>query len=232
MKKIESCLVDFHAHILPRADHGSDSLDTSLQQLKLADSFGVKRIIATPHFYPQRHTVESFLERRNNAYRELRSATVDGMPLVRLGAEVLICNGIERLEGLEELCIYGTKNLLLELPFDDFQVDYYKSAYKLCQNGYNIILAHADRYDPVNIKKMTDVGAKIQLNASSLAAMFPKKHLFGWIERGLVVAIGSDIHKVDKKAYKNFVSAESRLGEHLSYIAEQSSLLFDKADEL
>ena len=33
-KKID--LVDFHSHILPRADHGSDSVETSLKQLKLA----------------------------------------------------------------------------------------------------------------------------------------------------------------------------------------------------
>ena len=30
-------MIDFHAHILPGADHGSDGLETSLRQLALAE---------------------------------------------------------------------------------------------------------------------------------------------------------------------------------------------------
>ena len=50
-------IVDFHAHVLPCADHGSSSVSTSLSQLSYAKGAGVKRIIATPHFYPHKHTL-------------------------------------------------------------------------------------------------------------------------------------------------------------------------------
>ena len=43
--------IDFHAHILPRCDHGSDGWETSRQQLKLAREAGVEVICATSHFY-------------------------------------------------------------------------------------------------------------------------------------------------------------------------------------
>ena len=42
-------MTDFHAHILPGADHGSDGMETSLTQLALAEAAGVDTIIATPH---------------------------------------------------------------------------------------------------------------------------------------------------------------------------------------
>ena len=38
-------LVDFHSHILPRADHGSDSIETSLCQLESAAKAGVDTTI-------------------------------------------------------------------------------------------------------------------------------------------------------------------------------------------
>ena len=43
-------VVDFHTHILPGADHGSDSVETTLRQLEFARDAGVKRLIATSHF--------------------------------------------------------------------------------------------------------------------------------------------------------------------------------------
>ena len=226
MKGSELSVVDFHTHILPCADHGSDSLSTSLAQLRLAKSASVDRIVATSHFYPHRHNIPDYLERRNNAYKLLKSGVDDNTPTVRLGTEVLMCNGIERLDNIDKLCLFGTKTLLLELPFTDFQPDYYKSAYKLCSDGYRVVLAHADRYSPDNVKKMTDAGALIQLNADSLSRLFVPKHLFSWLDKGLVVALGSDIHMVDKNAYKRFSKAKARLNDYLGYIAEQSDKIW------
>ena len=34
--------IDFHAHILPHCDHGSDGWETSRQQLQLAQEAGVE----------------------------------------------------------------------------------------------------------------------------------------------------------------------------------------------
>ena len=99
-------LVDFHSHILPGADHGSDSLDVSIAQLNLAKSAGVTRIIVTPHFYPHSHTVEKFLKRRNSSFKHLEASLGENMPEIRLGAEVLICKNLHKMERINELCIW------------------------------------------------------------------------------------------------------------------------------
>ena len=46
--------LDYHAHILPRCDHGSDGVETSLRQLAMAAEAGIRTVCATPHFYPHR----------------------------------------------------------------------------------------------------------------------------------------------------------------------------------
>ena len=225
MKEID--IVDFHAHILPCADHGSNSVSTSLKQLKYAKEQGVNRIIATPHFYPHRHTLDMFLKRRAHAYEELASELTPDLPEIKLGAEVLLCEGLENFSGVEELCIIGTKTLLLELPFSDFRNEYADTASELMRRGIDIVLAHVDRYPRESIERMLDVGVtKFQLNASSLAKMFKKKHLLEWVNQGLVVALGSDIHNEDKSAYKKFRKAIKVLGANAERIANASNKYF------
>ena len=219
-------LVDFHAHILPAADHGSSSLSTTSVQLDMAVKHGVSRIIATPHFYPTHHTVDSFVERRDLTYKSIPEATSYD---IRLGAEVLICNGIESLPGLEKLCVNGTRVLMLELPFADFQSEYCDSVYNLTRSGYDVIMAHADRYDPQNIERLIECGARLQLNADSLCGLFRQKRLYDWLDRDLVVALGSDIHGENKKAYKQFETACHKIEDYIDTVKGESDRIFNSA---
>ena len=225
-RKKQFGIVDFHAHILPTADHGSDSVETTLFQLKSAIEHGIDRIIATPHFYPNGHTVESFLNRRSAAYKLLLPHLTSDLPEIRLGAEVLICEGIEHLPDLEKLFVYGTSSLLLELPFSSFREEYCDSVGELVARGVDVIIAHADRYPEENIERVIEAGARIQLNASSLSLVFSRKCIYDWLSRDLVVALGSDIHNKDKRAYPDFVRACSRIGSHADFIKEQSDIIW------
>ena len=94
----------YHAHILPGCDHGSDSVETSRRQLEMARKAGVATVCATPHFYPQRETVACFLDRRARTADLLRAGLPADAPRIQLGAEVLICDGLERMQELPLLC--------------------------------------------------------------------------------------------------------------------------------
>ena len=220
-------IIDFHAHILPGADHGSGSVETSLFQLNSALSFGVNRIIATPHFYPHRHSLESFLQRREKAYNDIRPHIPGGME-IKLGAEVLICPGIQRLPDIEKLFIEGSNSLLLELPFDSFDVSYCESVKDMRENGIDVILAHADRYSVSAVEQMLEAGARLQLNASSLTRLIKRKSDVSWLKNGDVIALGSDIHHRDKLAYRDFVRAVSFAGERADYIKNKSDEIWNQ----
>lgn len=215
-------IIDFHTHILPHADHGSDSTETSLMQLQLSEKASVDTIIATPHFYPHRHRVEDFLKRRESCYNKLISRTDAN---IILGAEILLCEGLNKLSGLEKLTIDGTNMLLIELPFTAFKNEYESCIEELIIDGYNVILAHADRYPKESIERLILLGAKIQLNAASVSRLIIRKHVIDWINRGLVIGIGSDIHMIDKKAYASFVKAKKKLGDRFFEIMKKSNEL-------
>ena len=223
--RVKKEIVDFHAHILPGADHGSVSVETSLFQIYSAIEMGVSRIIATPHFYPHRHTVNAFIKRRDEAFLLLKDHLPFGVE-IKLGAEVLICPGIENLPGLEKLFINGTNALLLELPFDNFDEAYCESVREMTSRGIDVIIAHADRYRAFNIEKLLRSGATLQLNASSLLGLVKRKDVYSWLDRGAVVALGSDIHGEDKKAYAKFAKAIYAMGDRVDYIKEQSDFIW------
>lgn len=218
-------IADFHAHILPGADHGSYSVSESLKQLDFAIEHGVRKIVATPHFYPTAHTTESFLERRKIACEMLFAELADNSPQIAVGAEVLLCPGIDKMPDLDKLFICGTNTLLLELPYSGISGDHVNTVARLVRSGVKLVLAHVDRYPVDAINNMISVGALVQINADSLCSIFKRRRLMNYFKQGAVAAIGSDIHNNDKEAYKCFSKA-------VSVISEYSSSVKEKTDEL
>ena len=72
--------IDFHAHILPGCDHGSDGWETSRRQLVLARKAGVGMICATSHFYGHHTSVERFLQKRQRCYETLMAHVPENAP--------------------------------------------------------------------------------------------------------------------------------------------------------
>lgn len=194
-------ITDFHAHILPGADHGSESLDTSLAQLRLLKNAGVTDAVATPHFYPERDSVSAFLKRREDAAALLSGALTRELPRVYVGAEVLVCPGMERMEGLQNLCIRGTNVLLLEMPFARWNEKLYETVYNISRTGVNVVMAHINRYPEKAAQRLVfDCGVSAQLNSECFASRRGKKLIMKWLDSGCVTAFGSDIHGSDKSA--------------------------------
>ena len=230
MKQIQG-IIDFHSHVLPGADHGSSSLETTLFQIESAYKSGVRRIIATPHFYPHKHDINAFIERRNTSYEKLLPH-LGGRVELRVGAEALICRGFENLPDMDRLFIYGTNSLLLELPSSDFDESYCYTVKALRAKGIDVIMAHADRYQAEIVERMVAAGVRIQLNASSLARICKRRAVLGWLDRGLVVALGSDIHERNKKAYPQLVRAFAAAGKARDGIIRESELVWNNSSPL
>ena len=112
---------DYHSHILPNIDDGSDSIKTSLKMIKMMKQQGIGIIVATPHFYMHREaSLDSYLVKRQNAYEKLM-ASDPAVKDIHIGAEVAIEKGISVLGELEKLCISGTRLILLEPPFTQYR---------------------------------------------------------------------------------------------------------------
>ena len=82
-------VIDFHSHILPGIDDGSRNVEKSLGMLQISASQGVDIIAATSHFYATEDRISSFLDRRQNAFEELKQCLTEkdelGLGAVWLG---------------------------------------------------------------------------------------------------------------------------------------------------
>lgn len=219
--------IDFHAHILPKADHGSDGIETSLKQVALAKEAGIQILAATPHFYPGSDTAEAFLERRARCLAELTAALDHNTPEILPGAEVQICRGIDHLHEIRELCFRGTDVLLLELPHD-FRFSQFERTLEALRDDHKlqVVIAHVDRY-PELAQPVLDAGFMGQINAYALCTLFRKKRFYDWIEQGSIVALGSDLHGT-KSGYADFLTAKQKLGSLYNEIMERTTRLLGK----
>ncbi len=220
--------IDFHSHILPLADHGSDGIEVSVRQLELAEEAGVGCIVATPHYYPYSQSVESFLEIREKAYGELSAAKRKDIEIIR-GAEVLLCEGLYNLPELENLKIGAGSTVLIEMPEPPWSERLIVTLERVnSDRGLNVLLAHVDRYPQKDVEKLFSLGFRGQLNASALHIMVGRNKINKWIDSGSIAALGSDIHGLSR-AYKDYSRAMSLLGKRGSEIQSRMYDLLAKA---
>ncbi len=227
--------IDFHSHILPRTDHGcAGSAESKLQLAMMCDA-GTDIAVATPHFYPHIHNnVSEFTVNVNAALSRLHQVGIEKAPLLCVGAEVLLCENIDQLEGLSELCVRGTKILLLELPSDDMSDGHYKTVETIINSGYTVVLAHIDRYlkaHPEYIYPLLDMGALAQINPYALSTFGPKKHINHILtDTDSIVAIGSDLHGSKKGSLNDFSKLKKRLEAYYDKILSRSNDLLRGAE--
>ena len=77
--------VDIHTHILPGFDDGAKDIEVSRALLTTLVEQGVGTVVATPHFYPNREDLGTFVRRRQIAVDKLLS--LEGMSVYRGAAD-------------------------------------------------------------------------------------------------------------------------------------------------
>ncbi len=205
--------VDFHSHILPCADHGSDGIKTSLIQINNAHAAGIDTIVATPHFYPGSDTVDEFLCRREKAYNELMGQDLHGIKIVR-AAEVQLSADIDKVVGIEKLCIENTNYMLVEFPQEPWPFWIQEAVYRLsAMHRLHPICAHIDRYSEVGCQKIFNMNLAIQVNADAFVGKWSKRNKFKkLVACGDAHIIGSDAHGLGNADYKAYAIAMKKLG--------------------
>lgn len=192
-------MIDWHSHILPGLDDGSRDVAESISLINMQMAQGVDTVIATPHFYANDETVNSFLERRKKAFELLKPQLPEGSPKIKLGAEVRYYQGISRMEDLSLLRIEDTKLLLLEMPITVWTEYTVKELIELSgKSNMRIILAHIERYLRLQKRsvweRLYDNGILMQMNTSFVMSLRSKRKAISLLKEGIVQLLGSDCH--------------------------------------
>lgn len=194
-------MIDWHNHVLPAMDDGSRDVAESIAMMQAQAVQGVTMVIATPHFYANDESVASFLQRRDRSMATLRQQWQDGMPSLRLGAEVHYYPGISRMEGLSSLCIEGSKLLLMEMPMSRWTDSMVRELIDLSgRDGLCLVLAHIDRYLSLQDKevwnRLLENGILMQTNASFFSNFTTKRKALALLREGYIHLLGSDCHNM------------------------------------
>jgi protein-tyrosine phosphatase len=172
--------------------------------LKSAASQKVDLMIATPHFYASRNTVDAFLRHRTDSYEKLteriRAYGEAALPQIRLGAEVAYFDGISKADRIGELTIQGTDLLLLELPFSDWDARVVREVRHLIEKrSFRVILAHLERFmgsraNKQYIQELLELPVLVQINAEAFTPFLQRQKLVRMFASGEAHLLGSDCH--------------------------------------
>jgi len=202
--------VDIHSHLLPNIDDGVKSFEDSIFCINGLVERGIKKIIVTPHVSHNyfNNSSESIKDSFVFLLQEVKGRNIDVE--LELGAEYQIDEAFEKKLQLGDLLSFGNKYVLIEFSYHSPPPDLNSIIYELSVAGYNIILAHPERYEYYhnNLKLYEDLKNRdvlFQLNIVSLSNFYNnniRKIGEKLIKNGLIDFIGTDIHS---KKYFNFL---------------------------
>jgi protein-tyrosine phosphatase len=211
-------VIDIHSHILPMLDDGAQTLEESIQMLKLAAAAGTTDIIATPHA----NALYSFdeLEVRRAFSTLCVSAGLDVR--LHLGCELHLnyANLQSVIERPDRYTLNRSRYLLLELP-NLFSID---TATQAIQELIRIelipVIAHPERNMMLQrqigaVVRWKELGCLMQITAQSLNSGFgaaAKRAAEELMKKRLVDFVASDAHDCIRRppdlrlAYKHVAS--------------------------
>lgn len=200
-------MIDFHSHILPYIDDGSESVEESISLLKMLAEQGVDTVCATSHFYPSEDSPGNFLGIRKKVYKKLKNALPkdESLPKILLGAEVAYFSGISKMEDLTQMRLEGTKILLLEMPIAKWSDYTVREIIDIsCAGNIKVVLAHIERYKNKQRKIVWDAlresGVLMQANATYFTNPKTRRKALKQLRRGEIHLIGSDAHNSSERA--------------------------------
>ncbi len=104
--------------------------------------------------------------------------------------------------GKKEFLVFGSNYILIEFPFIEAPKNMEDIIFKLQLQGYNVVLAHPERYLYYTIKdykKLVSKGVFLQLNLLSITGFYSpevKKQSATLIKENLISFVGTDCHNM------------------------------------
>ena len=196
-------MFDIHTHIIPYVDDGSSSLEESINMIKHEIDIGVTDIICTPHhiFHRYEASVEVIKERFEFLKEEVEKLN---LPIkLYLGQEICYTHREDIISMLKNgtlLTLNNTNRVLLEFSFTREPEDILDVIYNFNINGYQVIVAHVERYEWMTLDKvvaLANEGALIQINSNSILGLTSwkeKRFVKKLLKKGLVDYVASDTH--------------------------------------
>ena len=201
-------LADMHIHIMPEVDDGSESMEMTMEMLRIARENRIGTMILTPHHKGGHRNVSPNGQRRRIAgmqdAMEASGEWNDNWMDLYPGNEIMYDSSVpEELEEGRIQTMADSSYVLVEFkPWEEFS--YIQEGLRnLSYEGYRVILAHCERYDCIRrdaalAGDLVRNRIYLQVNADDVLPRFRSpfaKFVSGLLKEELVSFIGTDAHK-------------------------------------
>lgn len=203
LKDYSSLMVDFHNHVLPGMDDGAKNMDDSMMMLRYFSELGIKKVIASPHSMADGfvNSTEKILSKRDEVRVEMQKRNIDIQfdAAAEYYMDELFIQKIDK----RDLLTVGNNYVLMELSYLSKPNNTAEVIYQLQVAGYNLILAHPERYPYyyedsfAHFKDFKNRGVFFQINIGSLAGKYGRDAKYTaekMINEGMVEFASSDLH--------------------------------------
>ncbi len=214
--------VDMHSHLIPGVDDGAESVASSVELINGLHDLGFEKLCTTPHSMQGIHpnTKDSL-----TAGLSRLQGTLSDQMLPLLSSEYYLDDHFSKLIEDDQLLPLPGNRILLEFSQINRPFGLEDTLFKLALKGYQIILAHPERYlffhknfnDFIRLK---DMGLEFQVNALSLSNHYGRNvrtMAEKLIAHKLIDFIGTDTHRKehlallkeipDTKCYKTLIDS-------------------------
>jgi protein-tyrosine phosphatase len=193
--------VDIHSHLLPGIDDGSPDIDTSIHLIKELNELGYSKFFCTPHIFTELYpnNPQTILPALDKVKIALKHAHIEVE--INAAAEHMID---ETFRINDELLSLPGKHILIEMSFLSEVPNIEKVIFDLQIAGYNVILAHPERYnfyhkDTQKFHRLKEMGVLFQLNLLAVTGYYGKEVKLSsefLLENRLYDLAGTDLHHV------------------------------------
>lgn len=173
-------ICDMHSHLLPGIDDGAQDMEETMQAMQEAYRQGIRAVIATPHYYPERYETEA--QTILDLCRQVKSrCRQEGLDIrIYPGQECFYYSELaDKLDRGEILTLAGSRYVLTEFLPDCPYVQLYQGLTQLQQRGYYPVLAHFERYECLDredhLQELKNRGILLQMNFDTFTM---RKHWF------------------------------------------------------
>lgn len=199
---------DMHAHWLPGIDDGAPDVETSLALVGGLYDLGYRRLMATPHIYPEFYpnTPDSI----RVAYEQVVPAIRRQWPDLETGyaAEYFLDDAFRDKVDRKELLPVMDDRVLVEFSFLAEPPGAEEIFFRMQLKGYRPVLAHVERYPFLfgqdrKLDRFRDMGVIFQGNLLSLTGRYGpgvRKQAVHLLQKGYYDWWCTDCHHVDHLA--------------------------------
>jgi tyrosine-protein phosphatase YwqE len=191
-----------HTHLLPGVDDGVRDFETALSCINEMKRNGINKIYITPHFQTHRFkNDEDDIKYRFDELQKQLGEYVSDIEL-QLAGEYLIDSGFEERLKTKNLLAINDKYLLVEFSFNQSMLGMEELFFDIQMKGYEVILAHPERYHYLNqdsklLNNLKEQGVYFQSNIMSFGGFYGSesmKRAYQYVDKGWINFLGTDIH--------------------------------------